>query len=345
VLPTAVNPPLGIPLTFSGAIRFNNAIDIAGPAGLAPQTIDHDFDNAYMQSWNLNAQHEFPEFVLMVGYVGSKGTHLITRRNLNQPINGVRPFPVLSNSSPIMPGTPLGNVTQVESSGNSSYNAAWVTATRRLTRNLQFDASYTWSKSLDYNSLSSGGIVIQDSYDLEGSRGLSDFDARHRFVITTLYELPFRGSQLVEGWQFAAILQSQSGNPVNIVTPNSTVNGVALTLRPDVDGPIQLPQQVDAWFDTAAFTSVARIGNLGRNVVIGPTFNNIDGSVTKTMRVGDTFRLQLRAEVFDVFNHANLGQPGNVVGSRFFGRITNTRFPTGESGSSRQIQFALRLMM
>ena len=76
----------------------------------------------------------------------------------------------------------LGNITQVESSGNSSYNALWVTATRRLTSNLQFDASYTWSKSLDYNSFSTGGIVAQNSYDLAGSRGLSDFDARHRFV-------------------------------------------------------------------------------------------------------------------------------------------------------------------
>ena len=103
----------------------------------------------------------------MVGYIGSKGTHLITRRNINQPVNGVRPYPALSSSSPILPGTALGNITQVESSGNSSYNALWVTATRRLTRNLQFDASYTWSKSLDYNSFSTQGVVVQNSYDLD----------------------------------------------------------------------------------------------------------------------------------------------------------------------------------
>ncbi|HEY3039792.1 MAG TPA: TonB-dependent receptor, partial [Pyrinomonadaceae bacterium] len=345
VSPTSGNPPLAIPLTFTGTVSFDNAIDVARPAGLAPQTIDHSFDNAYMQSWNLNAQHEFPQFVLMVGYIGSKGTHLITRRNLNQPINDVRPFPVLSSSSPILPGASLGNITQVESSGNSSYNAAWVTATRRLTNNLQFDVSYTWSRSLDYNSFSSGGIVAQNSYDLEGSRGLSDFDARHRFVVSAIYQLPFRGNRLFEGWQFAAIVQSQSGNPINIVTANSTVNGVAGTLRPDVNGPVNVPGQVDAWFDTSVFTPVARSGNLGRNVVIGPTFNNIDCSISKTTKFGDAFRLQIRAEFFDAFNHANFGQPGNVVGSPFFGRITNTRFPTGESGSSRQIQFGLRLLL
>jgi hypothetical protein len=344
VLATSGNPPLAIPLTFTGAVRFDNALNVAGPAGLAPQTVDPNFDNAYMQSWNVNAQHEFSKCVLMVGYVGSKGTHLITRRNINQPINGVRPYPALSSSSPILPGTALGNITQVEGTGNSSYNALWVTATRRLRNNLQFDASYTWSKSLDYNSFSSGGIVAQDSYDLAGSRGLSDFDARHRFAVSAIYELPFRGNQLVEGWQVAAIVQSQSGNPVNIVTTNSTVNGVAGTLRPDVNGPVSIFGRVDAWFDTSVFTPVPRFGNLGRNVVIGPAFNNTDLSISKNTKIGDTVQLQFRTEFFDVFNHANFGQPGNVAGSPSFGRITNTRFPTGESGSSRQIQFGLRLI-
>jgi len=208
---------------------------------------------------------------------------------------------------------------------------------------LQFDASYTWSKSLDYNSLSSQGITAQDSYDLDGSRGPSDFDARLRFVVSAIYELPFGGNRLAEGWRLAVIVQSQSGNPVNIVTTNSTVNGVAGTLRPDVNGPVRMPGRVDAWFDTSAFTSVARLGSLGRNVIVGPAFHNTDFSVIKFTNFGESLRLQLRAEVFDLFNHANFGQPGNVVGSPFFGRITNTRFPTGESGSSRQVQVAVNL--
>jgi hypothetical protein len=305
--------------------------------------VDHDFDNAYMQSWNLNLQHQFTPFVLMIGYVGSKGSHLITRRNINQFVNGVRPYPALSNASPILPGSALGNITQAESSGNSSYNALWVTARRQLTRGLQFDASYTWSKSLDYNSFSTQGVVVQNSYDLVGSRGLSDFDARHRFVVSAIYELPFGGNPLVEGWQVAAIMQSQSGNPFNIVTNNSTVNGVPGTLRPNVTGPVNRIGSVERWFDTFVFTPVASFGNLGRNVVIGPRFDNTDFSVIKNIKLGDGLRAQFRVECFDVFNHANFGQPGNVVGTPAFGRITNTRFPTGESGSSRQMQFALKL--
>jgi hypothetical protein len=338
------NPPLAIPLTFSGPIRLNEAVNVAGPAGLAPQSIDHDFENAYMQSWNLNVQREFFDTVVMAGYLGSSGTHLITRRNINQPVNGVRPFPALSGSSPILPNTPLGNVTEVGSSGKSSYNALWVTAARRLTKGCQFNASYTFSKSLDYTSFSTGGIVVQDSFNLPGERGPSDFDARHRFVLSSIYDLPFHGNQLVSGWQLGVIVQSQSGNPFNVVTSNSTVNGVPNTVRPDVDGPVEIFGDVDQWFDTSAFTAVPGFGDLGRNVIVGPTFNNVDFSVNKTTNLNERVRVQFRAEVFDLFNHANFGRPGNTVGTPSFGRITSTRFPTGESGSSRQIQFAFKLI-
>src|SRR5215813_11806732 len=341
---TAGNPPLAIPLTFSGAIRFENAINLAGPAGLAPQTVDHAFDNAYLQSWNVNVQRALTgNLALMVGYVGSKGTHLILRRNINQPISGTRPFQGLSQSSPILPGATLGNITQVESSGNSSYNALWVTATQRLARGLQFNVSYTWSKSLDYNSFSTGGIIGQDSYNLRGDRGLSDFDARHRFVVSGIYDLPFRRNRLVRGWQVAAIVQSQSGSPINIVTSNSTVNGIANTLRPNVTGPVNIIGRVDRWFDTSVFTPVANFGSSGRNVVIGPSFNTTDLSVMKNVKFRGWVRAQFRAEIFDLFNHANFGPPGNVVGTPAFGVITSTRFPTGESGSSRQIQFAVKI--
>ncbi|HEX3085075.1 MAG TPA: TonB-dependent receptor [Pyrinomonadaceae bacterium] len=345
VIPTAANPPLAMPLTFSGSIRFDNALSLAGPAGLAPVSINNGFDNAYVQSWNVNVQRELTaRLALLAGYIGSKGTHLIGRHNINQPVNGVRPFPTLSASSPILSGSSLGNITQVESAGNSSYNALWVTAAQRLSKGFEFNASYTWSKSLDYNSFSTGGIIGQDAYNLRGDRGLSDFDARNRFVISALYDLPFRSNQWVEGWQIAAILQSQSGSPVNIVTSNSTLTGVGNTVRPEVNGPVTIIGSVDRWFDTTAFTAVPGFGNLGRNVVMGPGFNNTDVSIIKNTKLGEKLRLQFRAEIFDVFNHANFGPPGTIVGGATFGRITSTRFPTGETGSSRQIQFAFKLI-
>jgi hypothetical protein len=349
VTPTSSNPPLATPLTFTGAIRFDNAVTVAGAAGLAPATVDPNFDNAYVQSWNLNLQREIrPGFGVTVGYFGSKGTHLRISRNLNQLVNGARPFPTLSASSPIRPGASLGNITEITSAGNSSYNALWITANKRLSRGLQFNASYTLSKSIDYNSLNSQGIVVQDSNNLRNDRGLSDFDARHRFVTNVLYELPFKGNRAVEGWQLSTIVQLQSGNPVNLITGINTFTGVNNTIRPDLVGPINILGTPARWFDTSAFalptTPTTHFGSLGRNVVIGPGFQNVDFSVLKNTRLTESVRVQFRAEFFDLFNHANFGQPGRVAGTAAFGQITNTRFPTGDSGSSRQVQFALKLI-
>lgn len=345
VTPASANPPLAMPLTYAGDIGLDNAIALAGATGLAPQTIDPRYNNAYLQSWNLNTQREFTgNFRVMAGYFGSKATHLVLRRNINQPVNGIRPYSALSLSSSIFPGQPIGNITKVESTGNSSYNALWISATQRLSRHLQFNASYTWSKSLDYNSLSSGGVIAQDSNNLRGSRALSDFDARHRLVVNSIYELPFKRNKLVAGWQLSAVVQAQSGNPSNIVTSNSLINGLSNTLRPDATGPIKIIGRVDNWFATSVFAPVNRFGNLGRNAVIGPRFNNTDVALSRNVALGENARAQFRTEVFDLFNHANFGQPGNLAGSPNFGRITSTRFPTGESGSSRQMQFAMKLL-
>jgi hypothetical protein len=293
----------------------------------------------------VNLQHQLTrDLAAMVGYFGSHGRNLRISRNLNQPIDGVPPFAALSPSSPIRPNAPLGNITQVESTGYSNYHALWVSAKKRLARGVQFDASYTWSKSLDTNSLNSFAFDLQDSYDIPNQYGLSDFDARHRFVLSATYELPFTGHALLRDWQCSVVVQSQSGNPVNIVTSNSTLNGTPNTVRPDVTGPIHIIGAVDQWFDPSVFTAVDRFGNLGRNVVIGPAFHNTDFSIVRNLRFAARTRLQFRADFFNLFNHANLGPPGNVVGSPTFAKITRTRLTTGEAGSSRQIQLAAKLI-
>ncbi|HYY43036.1 MAG TPA: hypothetical protein VE775_09915, partial [Pyrinomonadaceae bacterium] len=294
------------------------------------------------------------------------------------PGSTVRPYPVLRGAPDAsLVGRALGNITQIESTGNSSYNALWATANKRLARGWQFNASYTWSKSIDYNSLNSQGVVVQDSYNLRNSRGLSDYDARHRFVINTIYELPWKGNRFTEGWQLAGIVQAQSGNPINIITNISNITGIA-TVRPDVIGPIDTTGDPTQWFTNARIcdprmlssttpndprvcangaalalpvspSGVIHFGSLGRNVLIGPTFNNTDFSVIKNTMLSETTRLQFRAEFFDLFNHANLGQPNRTAvlitpgQTSAFGNISSTRFPTGDSGSSRQIQFALKL--
>ena len=391
----ATNPPLATAVALPSTVptvHLFDAIDVARPgATVSPSSADPNFNNAYVQSWNINIQREVGSgLAVTVGYFGSKGTHLRLTRNLNQTflnsaLVATRPFPTLSSSSPIAPNTPLLNITFREGTGVSNYNALWVTATKRLSGGLQFNASYTWSKSMDYNSQSSQGVTLQDSFNLRGDRGLSDFDARHRFVINGLYELPFHKNQLVDGWQLSFITQSQTGNPVTLLAGNAgaiaggapsananSLTGLA-TLRPDVGAPITVVGTPAAtgigvqWFPNlvcdprpggscpagsvailpVAFVSgktIYHFGNFGRNTVIGPSFNNTDFSVIKRTKIGENQLIEFRAEFFDLFNHANFGQPGRVaqVGSTSFGVITNTRFPTGDSGSSRQIQFALK---
>ena len=342
---TSGNPPFAMPLTATGSIPVRTAVSATQPVRLGPVTIDPRFRNASLRSWNVNVQRQLArDLTAMVGYFGSRGSNLRISRNINQPVSGVVPFPFISSSSPIRPGAMLGTIMQVESTGFASYHGLWVSATKRLSRGLVFDSSYTLSKSRDTNSLNSSGFAVQNGYNIPSEYGLSDFDARHRFVTSATYALPFTGHALTRGWQFSTIIQAQSGNPVNIVTPNSTLNGVPNTVRPDLIGPVRVIGSVDHWFDPSAYAAVNRFGTLRRNAMIGPAFVNTDLSVVKALVIAPNHRLQLRADAFDVFNRANFGAPGNVVGSPMFGKISRTRLPTGEAGSSRQIQLAANLV-
>jgi hypothetical protein len=341
------NPPMGVPLTVTGNVSVNTAFALAAAGGLAPITIDPDYRNSTTRGWNVNLQREIARgTTLMIGYVGARAGQLRLTRNINQPVDGTRPYPSVSLQSPILPGTPLGNITQVESSGSSSYRALWASVTRRLSSGFQFSGAYTWSRSLDSNSLSSppGTITVQNGYDIADSWGPSDFDVRHRFVLRSVYELPFATHPVFRNWQVAAILQLQSGSPLNIVTSNSSLTGVPNTVRPDVTGPIRIIGDIGQWFDTSVFVPVNGFGNLGRNAVVGPGFETLDVSVSKSIALTSRATMQLEAGIFNLLNHSNLGQPGRIVGSPNFGVITNTRFPSGDSGSSRQIQLGFKLL-
>ena len=364
----ASNPPLAVPLTFAGNITLANAASTALAGGLAPASINPNFTGGHMQSWNVNVERQLlPATSVMAGYFGSKGSNLRIPLNINQFVNGVRPFPRVSATSAILPGATLGNITEIDSVGESHYKALWLSATQRLSKGLQFDTSYTLSKSTDFNSLSENVIRVQDSTHPERDLAPSDYDARHRFVINAIWALPFHGNALVEGWQIGGIVQAQTGNPVNLVTNVGTFNGVVNTLRPDLVGSLSTVGDPNQWFSNtvcspavagscssssvfaipvAADGTTFHFGNLPRNAVYGPGFKNTDLSITKNTGVGGARRIQLRLEVFNLFNTANYGQPGRIVtvGSTSFGVITNTRFPTGDSGSARQVQFAAKYL-
>jgi hypothetical protein len=364
------NPPFAIPISISsGVIRVENPGSSLAGTSLGPAAINPNFNDMYAQDWNLTIDHQLTSSMgLSIAYVGMKGTHLQLNQNINQPFvtNGIygstRPFPTLPATSPILPSQctapkpacTFGNINQVNSNGNSNYNALWVTLNKHFSHGLQFLSSYTYSKSLDYNSLSTAETyILQNAYNPRGDYGPSEFDVRHRFVLSGFYQLPFSANRLVAGWEVGTVIQAQSGNPLN---PTVAINpGVSLTVRPDVTGPIRVTGDPAGWFGSSAvfateFASpcvgtTCHPGNLSRDAVTGPKFVNTDFSVIKNTKLTERFNLQFRGEMFDIFNHPNFGNPGLTFtpSSTTFGKITSTRFPTGDFGSARQIQFALKL--
>ncbi len=365
------NPPFAIPISISsGSIAVENPGNSLGATSLGPAAINQNFNDMYSQDWNLTVERQLTSSTgLSIAYVGMKATHLQLNQNINQPLvtNGIygstRPFPTLPATSPVLPSQcaaprpacSLGNINQVNSNGNSNYNALWVTLNKHFSHGLQFLSSYTFSKSLDYNSLSTGETyILQDANNPRGDYGPSEFDVRHRFVLSGFYQLPFKANRLIAGWEVGSVVQAQTGNPLN---PTVAINpGVSLTVRPDVTGPIHVTGDPAGWFGTSAQFAAAfatpcvgttcHPGSLSRDAITGPGFVNTDFSVIKNTKLTEKFNVQFRAEMFDLFNHPNFGNPGLTFTptSTTFGKITSTRFPTGDFGSARQIQFALKLL-
>ncbi len=372
----AGNPPLAIPVSYTAAATLppafvGNVFQSAGATGLAPSAVNTRLTNAYTESYNLNLQQQFgPDTVMQIGYIGSVGRHLRLRRNINQPtFNGTnRPFATIASDSPIDPNSKVGNIAYVDSQSYSDYNALWFTIRRNLRHGVELNSTYTWSKSMDLNSLGSqGGYTLQDNFNPRGDYGLSDFDARNRFVFSGIWNLPFAGNRLKDGWQIANITQLQSGNPFSVTT-TSTYNGTGGgTMRPDLVGgySIQRSQLANgsvlylnalgcggnALTPGCSFLAPSTgFGNFRRNALVGPGFADSDVSVQKSTRLAESVNLVVRADAFDFLNHPSFNQPtssisttGTTAGTTF-GQISSTRLPVGDLGSSRQLQFALKLL-
>lgn len=351
------NPPFAVPLASSSA---TNSITFeappTNPKTVAPFTVDPNYHDAYVQDWNVTIQRELTNTLgVQVAYVGSKATHLQQEINLNQPAVVAGAF----GPETAAPYTNFSEIPEVTSSGNSNYNALWATVNKQVTHGFEFLATYTWSKSLDYASLDFPNVLPQDSNNLRNEYGPSDFDARNRFVLSGFYSLPFKGNRAISGWQLAVITQAQSGNPLTAYM--SGVSGLfpGAVVRPNVTGHIVVSGNPADWIanpsvfsnpcSTASGTLVCSPGNEGRNSIIGPDFVDTDFSLIKDTKITERVSSEFRAEAFDIFNHPNFGDPGFVfnaaTGTQLASSvITSTRFPEGDFGSSRQLQFALKLI-
>jgi len=372
-LESELNPPFFSVVFFSNnntnSLTIQNILNQApGSNPSQPSFMAPNFKDAYMQQWNLDTQYELKSGLLFdIAYVGSKGSRLIIARDINQSaLGGTPPFPA------------FGAITMNTSEGDSSYHALQVRSEKRASHGLAFLASYTYSKSLDdasglFGTRAEPGYP-QNSYDLSADRGLSNFNVKHRFVFSSIYELPFGKGQrwfadpgalshIFGGWRLSGILTLQSGQPfsVNRGVDQSGTGTIALgnidrpdlVGNPNVAGPIaanpgcNAPSRVHTtadWFNPCAFAAApGRFGNAGRNILIGPDFKDVDFSVLKEMRLGsESHLLQFRAEFFNIFNHPNFDLPsGNFDGSAF-GALQSANAFGGRP--PRQVQLGVKFM-
>ncbi|HEV3483345.1 MAG TPA: carboxypeptidase regulatory-like domain-containing protein [Candidatus Acidoferrales bacterium] len=339
-------PPCSYPTPFLG---------ITVPIPTIGEALEYDPRiTPYVLQYNFGVQREiFKNTVFSLSYVGSRGYYLMVQNDLNPEI------PTIVNGQPTFPaGSPrqnpnLGGIAFNKPDGSSWYNSLQAYLTHNLGKNLQFQASYTYSKCIDYGSIAfgleagnSGQQAQSDPYDLARDKGVCDFDVRHNFVANTVYRLPFRGNRWVEGWQVTGILTARSGTPFSIQDgiDQANLNNPAGQpgQRPDVTGESTLPpggrSVHNLWFNPGAFTlqPFGTLGDLRRNTLFGPRFVDFDTSVAKVTRITEGTNLEFRAEIFNLFNHPNYGLPVPILTSPNFGHILGT------IGTSRQIQFALK---
>ena len=186
----------------------------------------------------------------------------------------------------------------------------------------------------------------QDSRNLRAQKGSSNFDVRQRFVVSGFYQLPFGRSRgllpaLVRNWQISGIYSMQTGQPFT-VTSSTDPSGTATAARPDRlrDGALPSDQRgPQHWFDQTAFAAVTCVcfGNSGREILRAPGFRNLDFGVTRDFVFHERFRLQVRGEAFNLFNHPNFGLPAAATGAPGVGIIGTVVNP------ERQMQVAMKL--
>lgn len=307
----------------------------------------------YMQNWNAILEQQIHGTLLRIAYVGSKGTHLLTGTQINAGVYG--PGATTSNLNARRPYQPLGTITYDTNSAWSRYNSLQVTVQRRLLHGFSVLANYTWGKSIDIVSGAMGNTDTSgpDPSNPLKNKGVSDYDIRHRFVVSGLWELPtLRGKNpvvkgILGGWQANYIFSGRSGLSDTVLSgSDNALSGVGGQFADVVPG--QLPylskgrtksERIAKWFNTAAFTANAAgtVGNGSRNTIRLPASTlNLNFSVFKKFPVYKSTSLQFRAEAFNLLNHANLNGPNMTVNSANFGRITTASDP-------RIMQLALRL--
>jgi hypothetical protein len=288
---------------------------------------------SYIMQYNLNVQREIAGTVVSLAYVGSRGVNLFGQSDLNTAIpqilaDGREFYP----AGAVRRNPAFGAVRTVYQGFSSNYNSMNMGVLKRFSEGLQLQAAYTYGKSIDNKSGTSGRQEYSNGqarsfspYFLGLDRGLSDFDVRHSFTANATYDLPFGkhrkglGGHLLGDWQVNTIVSISSGVPFSVLIDGDPDRDVSddNSARPNLASGVSLiPSNghgADGWFNPAAFTAPALgfRGTAGRNILTGPNFKSVDFSLVKDFHIDERRRIQLRGEIFNLFNRANFDLPSN----------------------------------
>jgi hypothetical protein len=336
--------------------------------------VQWDLDVPRLHMWNASVQRLLPaSLIATVSYAGSRGKHLFRNMDVNLPtpteVNGRLFF---AAGLP-RPNRNFGTIELKSSDGESWYNALIVELRRNWRNGLSVQSSYTRSKIEDttqastfFSDATNGTTVAFPELDPHYNKGPADWDARHNWVMNVIWDVPFARhtsgltKTLLAGWQVTGISTMRSGQPLTVfvqsnwsrsqwspsIAPSSGLD------RPDL-APGRTPESAvigrpNQWFDPSAFVLQPQgtMGTSGRGAFRGPNMRTVDLAAIKRLSVGRTVRLDLRLEVFNIFNRANFGNPtliafagaaANEAPLASFGRIRST------VTSARQMQLGARL--
>jgi len=338
------------------------------PVGLTT-TGTPDFKVPNYLDYNLSVQHEImPNTVLEVGYVGTKGTHLLGDVDLNQPTVATRLANPQVYENAIAPYLGYGGITSRATVYTSNYNSLQVSLNRRFSKGLTLGVAYTWSKLLTTNT-NDRGTSAYDTYDLKGSYGPSALNTPQMFVMSYVYDLPFYKNQsglaghVLGGWELSGIVTIQSGqsqtitqsnDPWSVVTINATtpycstppcplypgglgMGSSTVTIRADQTGSASGPKSVTEFFNTAAFAdAVGHFGSSRPGALLGPGYQIWDTSLMKNIKFGERASLQFRLETFNTFNHGSPSGIDTGVDDSTFGAVTGYH-------DSRNVQLGVKI--
>jgi hypothetical protein len=373
VFGVSVVPPIANP--FFPAPPPSSFPTLVPGVALSGTLFDRNIRTPYLHQYNFGAQFEvLKNYLLEVGYVGTTGANLFRQVGINQsrlaspanPITNAVTGAVITTNTPAnaalrapFQGVSINGFFQNQSTADSRYNSLQTSLTRRFANGLQFLASYTLAKSTDNASGQGGGPgaggvlnpgavgetspILGNQLDYNANRGRSDFDRKHRFVFSALYDLPTpkfandsqAGKLLLGNWEVASIVTSMSGLPIDIVdTAAGSLYGLsggsAALARPNLVGDPLSNIPAGYFFNPFAFarpvvvagavipssgglaTAAATgtdIGNVRRNSLRGPHQNNVDFSVIKRFSFMETKSIEFRTEFFNLFNTVNYANP------------------------------------